>query len=126
MDEILVNVNWLAVIVGTVVSFVLGMFWFGQIFGKIWTAGSHGITPPASPPVVALVLQLAGTFLIAWVIGATATIDALVTALFVILAIAALQVAGALFSQKTAGAALVDGGFVLAMGVVMIAAQGLL
>ena len=28
------SVNWLAVLVGTVAAFALGMVWFGQIFGK--------------------------------------------------------------------------------------------
>jgi hypothetical protein len=42
------------------------------------------------------------------------------------LAAMAVRFAGALFSQKSPGAALVDGGHGLAMGVVMIAAQGLL
>ena len=126
MDELLMGVNWTAVVAGTVVSYGLGFLWFGPIFGKIWSAGSHGITPPKSPPLLAMVLQLAGTFLMAWVIGATATINALVTAIFVILAIAALLTAGSLFSQKTMAAALIEGAFVLVMGVVMIAAQGVL
>ena len=126
MDDILVNVNWLAVGVGTVASFGLGMLWFGPIFGRVWVTGSHGITAPPRPPVAAMAMQLAGTFLMAWVIGATATIDAIGTAMFLILAITALQVAGSLFSQKTAAAAMVDGGFVLAMGAVMIAVQGIL
>jgi hypothetical protein len=126
MDAILLDVNWSAVIVGAIAAFALGMVWFGPLFGRVWAAGSHGITRPERPPVLAMAVQLAGTFLMAWVIGATATVDALVTAVCLILAIAALQVAGGLFSQKSAGAALVDGGFVLAMGVVMIATQGLL
>jgi Protein of unknown function (DUF1761) len=124
MDEILMGVNWTAVLAGTFVSYGLGFLWFGPLFGKRWAAGSHGITPPARLPVAAMVLQLAGTFLMAWIVGATATINALVTAIFVILAIATLLTAGALFSQKSTVAALIDGGFVVVMGVVMILLQG--
>lgn len=29
-------VNWLAVIVGTVLSMVLGFLWYGPLFGKLW------------------------------------------------------------------------------------------
>lgn len=125
MDDILITVNWTAVLVGTVVSYGLGMLWFGPLFGKLWSAGSHGITPPSSPPIVAMALQLAGTFCMAWVIGATATINALVTAVLVILAIAVLLTAGALFSQKSAVAAFLEGAFVIVMGVTMIVMQGI-
>lgn len=125
MDDILMNVNWLAVLVGTAAAFALGMVWFGPIFGKVWRAGSHNIVRPESLPMPAMAAQLIGTFLMAWLIGATATINALVTAIVAILAIALLQLAAALFSQKSTGAALVDAGYVVAMGVVMILAQGI-
>jgi hypothetical protein len=35
-----VGINWLAVIVATVVSFVLGWIWYGPLFGKAWLKGS--------------------------------------------------------------------------------------
>ena len=126
MDDILLNVNWPAVVLGTLVSYGLGMVWFGRLFGRVWAQGSHDIKPPATPPLLVMALQLVGTFLLAWVIGATATIDALFTAIFLLVALAALQTAGSLFSQKSPAAALIDGAFVLAAGVVMILAQAIL
>ena len=126
METMIISVNWLAVLVGTAAAFILGMFWFGQIFGKAWSAGSHNITPPASLPLVAMAAQLIGTFLMALAIGATETVQDLPAAVVLILAIAALQFGGSLFSQKSTGAALIDGGFVVAMGVVMIGAQAIL
>ena len=126
MSTLLSNVNWLAVIVGTVLSFGLGMVWFGQIFGKVWAAGSHNLRRPESLPLAAMLAQLTGTFLLALVIGATETIQDLPTAIVAILAFAALQLGGSLFSQKSTAAALVDGSFVVAMGVVMIGAQAVL
>ncbi len=119
------GVNWLAVLVGTAAAYGLGMLWFGPLFGRVWAAGSHGITPPATPPLAAMGLQLLGTFLLALVIGITAATDALILALLVILALAVLGLAGALFGQKSTAASLVDGGYGLAMGAVMILAQGL-
>lgn len=125
MTELTAGVNWTAIIAGTIAAFALGMLWFSpRMFGKGWAAGSHGIVPPASPPMGALALQLAGTFLMAWIIGITAVANHLLTAVLVILAIAALQFAGGLLSQKTTRAALIDGSYVLAMGVLMIIAQG--
>lgn len=126
METLISNVNWPAVLLGTVVSFVLGMFWFGQIFGKRWAAGSHNITPPAGLPIGAMIAQLIGTFLMALVIGATETVHDMPTALATIFGIAALQLGGSLFGQKSTVAAVIDGGFVIAMGVIMIAAQAVL
>jgi hypothetical protein len=119
------NLNWLAVIVGTGAAFGLGMVWFGPLLGKVWARGSHNIQPPARPPMAAMAAQLLGTFALALVIGLTATINALGTALLAVGALALLLFAGGLFSQKSLGAAAVEGGFALVMGAVMILAQGL-
>jgi hypothetical protein len=124
MDAILTDVNWLAVGAGTIAAFALGMLWFGPLFGKAWAAGSHGISRPEQIPVAAMALQLCGTFLMAWIVGATETQNSIMAAIVAILAIAVLLTAGSLFSQKSVRAALIDGGFVLAMGIVMILAQG--
>lgn len=126
MDKMLTDVNWPAVIAGTIVAFALGMAWFGRLFGKPWREGSHGIEAPARLPITAVTLQFLGTFLMAWLIGATASVNALGTAFVAIAAIATLLLAGSLFSQKSPAAALIDGGFVVAMGAVMILFQGLL
>ena len=120
------DLNWLAIIVGTAAAFGLGMIWFSpMMFGKGWSTGSHNIRPPASPPVLAMVVQLFGTFALAMVIGMTARTDALMTAIMAILA-ATLLIAGMdLFSQKSGRATLIDAGYIVASGALMILAQGL-
>lgn len=126
MLEVVADVNWLAVIVGTVVAFGLGALWFSpKMFGKTWTTGTHNIQPPDSLPVPAMLTQLVGTFLFAWLVGITAKNDALLTILVAIFAIAILQAANGLFSQKSKGAVLVDFGYVIASGAVMIICQGI-
>jgi hypothetical protein len=120
------QMNWPATLSGTAVAFAFAWLWFGPLFGKAWAAGSHDIQPPARFPVLAMAVHLLGVFLLACVIGATATTDALGTAVLAILAAAALQLGGSLYSQKTTSAALIDGGSIVLMGVLMIAAQGLL
>ncbi|MBS3099244.1 DUF1761 domain-containing protein [Candidatus Pacearchaeota archaeon] len=35
-----VSVNWLAIIVATIVSFIFGWLWYGPLFGKIWVKSS--------------------------------------------------------------------------------------
>jgi hypothetical protein len=62
----------------------------------------------------------------AWLVGITAVNDLLLTALLVILTIGLLQVGAGLFAQKSRAAALIDGGYVVMMGALMIAAQGVL
>ena len=119
--------NWLATAVGAAAAFGLGMIWFSpMMFGKTWSSGSHNIQPPASPPVAAMTVQLAGTVLLAAVVGLTAMSDALGTALAAIGATALLVAGMDLFSQKSTAATLVDAGYIVASGALMIAAQGLI
>ncbi len=120
------GVNWAAVLLGTALAFGLGWVWYGMVFRKAWALGSHGITPPEKMPMAAMGLNLLGLFLLAIVVGVTATSDALMTALAAILGTGALILSGGLFSQKSGAAALIDGGFVVAAGAVMILAQGIL
>ena len=121
------DLNIAATLLGAIAAFGLGMIWFSPLlFGRAWAAGSHAISPPVRPPLLAMAVQFAGTAALALVIGLTATTDALGTAIAAILA-AALLVAGMdLFSQKSRRATLIDSGYVVTAGIVMIAAQGLL
>jgi hypothetical protein len=72
------------------------------------------------------VVYAAGTLALAIVVGVLATTDSLLTAIAAIVAAAAYLFSTGLFSQKSLGAALIDGGAIIAMGAVMIAAQGLI
>jgi hypothetical protein len=103
------------------------MLWFSpMLFGKGWSTGSHNIQPPDSPPIAAMVIQFLGTLALALVIGLTETTGALLAAIMAILA-TALMIAGMdLFSQKTGKATLIDASYIIAAGVIMIGAQGLL
>lgn len=118
--------NWAAVVLGTLAAFGLGMFWFSpKMFGKSWSAGSHNIQPPATAPVMAMIVQFIGTALLALVVGITETNRAIMTAVGAILAVAFIVAGMDLFSQKSGKATLIDAGYVVASGVLMIAAQGL-
>jgi len=121
-------VNWLAVIAGTVAAFLVGWLWYSPIlFGKKWAEGSGVALGSAEQmPVMAMLSQLAGLFLLALVVGITATTDALVTAIVAILATATLTFSMGAFVKKSCYALLTDFGYILIAGVVMIAAQGLL
>lgn len=119
--------NWLAVAVGTVVSFLLGWLWYSPtLFGKKWAEGSGvSLGSAQSMPVFALVSQLVALFLLALVIGLTATINALFTAILAILAVAVFTMSMGAFVKKSTYALVVDGVYITAAGVVMIIVQGI-
>ena len=119
--------NWPAVIAGTIAAFALGSVWFSpMMFGKTWSSGSHNIQPPDSPPMAAMAVQFVGTFAFALAIGLTETYGAIGAAITMILATALLVAGMDLFSQKSGTATLVDAGYIVAAGAIMILAQGLL
>ena len=130
MEELLMNVNWTAVVVGAVLAFVLGWLWYSpKLFGSAWAKGS-GINMDSEKKskmeAAPMVAQAAGTFLMAWVIGITATTDSLTLAILITLTIATLIKASGLFAMKSKMAVTIDAGFVLAMAAVMIAVHALI
>lgn len=123
----IVTMNWPAVVLGVVLAFGLGMFWFSpMMFGKTWSTGSHNIQPPATPPVLAMAVQLLGTIAMAVMVGLTETTGAIGTAIVGILAVTLMISGMDLFSQKTGRATLVDAAYIIACGVLMIGAQAIL
>ena len=66
-----------------------------------------------------------GLFLLALVIGITATTDDLFTAIFSILATAVLVMSGHAFSKKSNAAVAIDGGYIVVAGAIMIICQGI-
>ncbi len=121
------NVNWLAVSVGTVLSFLVGWLWYSpKLFGRKWAEGSGVALDSANEmPVFAMLTQLAGLLLLALVIGITATSDALITALLAILAAATLIASAGGFVNKSCYAIVIDFFYIIVVGVVMIVCQGI-
>ena len=128
MVELTAGVNWLAVIIGFVLAFALGWLWYSpRLFGRKWAEGV-GLDPsgPETMPVAAMAFQAAGTFLLAWLVGITATHEALFTIILIALTIMMLLAAGGFFTKKSGYAIATEAGFVAAMVVVMIAVQAAL
>lgn len=72
-------VNWLAVLVSAVLTFVLGGLWYGPLFGKVWMRAS-GMTEerarqgnPAKIFTLSFLLQFAAATSLAMFIGAEGT-----------------------------------------------------
>lgn len=118
--------NTAAVAAGAVAAFALGMvLYHPKIFGTIWAKGS-GVDLTMSPNPFAFVSQIAAIVALALVIGLTAQVSALWTAILAIVAAALFVVSGGVFSGKSGGAIAVDGGYIIGAGILMIVAQGIL
>ncbi|MGH1540658.1 MAG: DUF1761 domain-containing protein [Arenicella sp.] len=125
MGEITNNVSWIGVIVGAVVAFLLGWAWYSpKLFGTKWAEGVGVKLDGAGPSALAMIVQILGTFLLAWVIGVTAATESLLTAILFILTVVSLFVASGLFCQKSRYAIATETGFIVAMSVIMIICQG--
>ena len=128
MAEITMGVNWLAVIVGTVASFLLGWFWYSpKLFGTKWAAGvGIDISPEnAKFPAAAMGTQLLAVFLLAWIVGVTATNNALLTAILVIASVALFVASSGFFTKNSNLAIDVAAGYIVAIGIMMIIFQGI-
>jgi multidrug transporter EmrE-like cation transporter len=128
MTELTANVNWLAVIIGFVLSFLLGWLWYSpKLFGTKWAEGVGVKMGEASAmPMAPMVLQAVGTFLLSWLVGITAASNALATIILITITIMVLMAAGAQFTRKSSYAMWTEVGFVAAMVVLMIVVQGIL
>jgi hypothetical protein len=60
------DLDWLAVVVGAVVFMVIGMIWFGPLFGKQWSATTGNPAMSGMPATDKLI----GTFLYSFVLSA--------------------------------------------------------
>jgi hypothetical protein len=120
--------NWLAVILGAVATFLLGWLVYSpRLFGKGWAEGSGvKLGDAAQMPITAMITQLVALALLSAVIGLTAMTSALWTAVLAILAAATFVVSNGLFLKKTAYALRVDGLYIVGSGIIMILFQGLI
>ncbi len=115
-----------AVIAGAVAGFVLGMILYHpRVLGTIWAKGSN-MELGGSAPFAAFALQILGLLALAIVVGMTATVNFLGTALLAIAAAALFLLGNGAFARKSIGALATDGFYIFGAGALMIAAQGLL
>ncbi len=127
MEELTMGVNWWAVGAGTVLSFMLGSLWYSKmLFGEKW-AEAVGVETGdgATQPVPALIVQFIGTFLLAWLIAITAASGTLLLPILIAVTVTALIGAASLFGNNSRYAAIVEGGFVIAMAAIMLACQAI-
>jgi len=127
MMEIMTGVSWSGVVAGAVAAFLLGWLWYSpMLFGKKW-AEAHNVQlgAAASMPVMAMVAQLLGLFLVSWFVGVTAVTSALATAVLALLGFAMLNDSGAMFAKVPTVGRLINLGYWVASFAVMVICQGI-
>jgi hypothetical protein len=122
MEMLFLEVNWLAVVVGAILSFFLGWVWYStRLFGTQWAKDVGTYTQDSTTSSsYALLMQGLGTFLLAWVIGITETTNSFALALLFGITTTVLILANGLFARKSMYAVKTESGYVFAMVVVMI------
>ena len=128
MSEITSDVNWLAVLVGTVISFVLGWLWYSpKMFGEKWAEGvGVSLADSNEMPIAPLFIQLAANFCLAWVVGVTLAANALPFMILIAISFLLIMIAGGKFSQKSNYAICTEAGFVACMVAIMILCHAVL
>jgi len=127
MESLIINVNWVAVVVGAVIAFILGWLWYSdKMFGKKWKAGIGVPVVVSKPMIRSIVAQAGATFLLAWVIGVTATTNSFALAILIGLTCAGLIKANGLFAGKTITAIAIETSYVIVMVAVMIVTHAVL
>jgi len=127
MEELTTNVSWTAVIVGAVVSFLVGWLWYSEkLFGTKWAEGVGVELGDASEmPMAAMLYQAVGLFLMSWFVGVTAANNALLTVILATVAFSVMLMAGGMFARHSSYANHVNAGFWLVSLVIMVIANGI-
>lgn len=127
MGELTNGVNFIAVIVGAVASFLVGWLWFSpKLFGEKWAQGvGVNLGSANEMPVGAMVFQFAGLVLMSWFVGVTAVSHALFTVILATLAFTLLAYSGGMFGKKSAYSRNVEASYWIVALVIMIVCQGI-
>lgn len=118
------EVSWLAVIVATVLSFMLGGLWYSpRVFGARWAEGV-GVDLESEDAgkhaVKALSTQFVSTLLLAWLLGAMVDAGEWLMIAVTVSVVAVILISAGLFHRNSHFAAVIEGVFVVVMSVIMV------
>ncbi|MFA3917881.1 DUF1761 family protein [Ruegeria hyattellae] len=121
-------VNWLAMGAGVVLAFLLGFLVYGPLgFQRRWAEGTRiSPDPPETPPLGSMAMQVLSLALLALIIAITATTDSLGLAVLAILTVAAQAASVGAWAQKSPFAIMVDTGYAIGSGILMILAHAVI
>ncbi|WP_380053323.1 DUF1761 domain-containing protein [Falsihalocynthiibacter sp. SS001] len=127
MEEILTGVSWLAVIVGAVVSFLVGWLWYSpKLFGTKWAEGvGVNLGDANEMPKAAMISQFLGLFLMSWFVSVTAASNLLLTVILATVAFTVMGYAGNAFAGHSNYARNVNAGYWIVALVIMVICNGI-
>lgn len=118
--EIILNIDWTAVVVSAVLAYVLGALWYSErCFGPKWKAGIGTPAVANMPMMPGMLAQAVATFLLAWVVGVILFSGSTAFLVLVTLMVVTLIKANGFFAGKTNYAIFVETSFIIAMVVLM-------
>ena len=125
MDELTTGINWIAVVVSFVVSYMMGWLWYGpKMFGTTWAEGvGVDLEDCNEMPMMAMITQAMGTFALAWLVGITTANTALLTTILILAMLILLIVSNGKYAQKSNAAVCIEASYIVAMGIIMIICQ---
>ncbi len=128
MEALVTNVNWLAVGLSTIISYLFASFWYSPTaFGGKWADGL-GLKDGAQGgfSMIALVCQFFSTLLLAWIISLAVANDSVAFIFLISLTIFFFVLTANLMSKASNYSSLVEATFVLTMSFIMTACNFLL
>ena len=118
------EVSGLAVIVATVLSFMLGGLWYSpRVFGARWAEGCRvdlESEDAGKHAVKALSVQFVSTLLLAWLLGAMVDAGEWLMIAVTVSVVAVILISAGLFHRNSHFAAVIEGVFVVVMSTVMV------
>ena len=128
MEALVTNVNWLAVGLSTIISYLFASFWYSPTaFGGKWAAGL-GLKdgPQGGFSMSALVCQFFATLFLAWIISLAVANDSIAFIFLISLTIFFFVLTANLMSENSNYSSVVEATFVLAISLIMTACNFLL
>ena len=128
MEALVTNVNWLAVGLSTIISYLFASFWYSPTaFGSKWADGL-GFKERAQEgfSMIALVCQFFSILLLAWINSLIVGNGSLVFIFLISLTIFFFVLTANLMSDNSNYSSLVEATFVFAMSLIMTACNFLL
>ena len=121
MEPLVANVNWLAVGVSTIISYLFASFWYSPaVFGQKWADGvGLKLGAEESFSIYALVSQFIATLLLAWIVSLIVGNGSLAFIVLISLTIFFFLLAANLIAEHSTYASFVEATFVLVISLIM-------
>ena len=121
MEALVTNVNWLAVGVSTIISYLFASLWYSpSVFGSKWANGiGLQIGAEEGFSIYALVSQFFATLLLAWIVSLAIGNGSLAFIFLISLTVFFFLLAANLIAEHSTYASLVEATFVFAISLIM-------